>query len=95
MLFIRKNNLLIEISYSSVIFLYFRDGRRGNFGDRGGERGGDRDPDAGRSDAGDWRSAPPPPMKEDNRYLKVQSYSIVKSKQFKTYKNLILIAILA
>ena len=63
-------------------FLYFRDGRRGNFGDRGGERGGDRDPDAGRSDAGDWRSAPPPPMKEDNRYLKVQSYSIVESKQF-------------
>jgi len=43
----------------------FDRGDRGSrWGDRGGERGGDRDPDAGRSDANDWRSAPPPPSRD-------------------------------
>jgi len=34
---------------------------------RGGNRGRDDDPNAGRSDAGDWRSGPPPPSREDDR----------------------------
>ena len=45
--------------------LLFRE-RRG-FGDRGGERGGEADPDAGRSDAGDWRSGPPPASRDNDR----------------------------
>ena len=34
---------------------------------RGGNRGRDDDPNAGRSDAGDWRSGPPPSSRDDDR----------------------------
>jgi len=42
-------------------------GERRGFGDRGGERGGEADPDAGRSDAGDWRSGPPSASRDNDR----------------------------
>ena len=41
---------------------------RGGFdNDRGGNRGRNDDPDAGRSDADDWRRGPPPPQVRNTR----------------------------
>ena len=40
---------------------------RGGFGEDRRGRGRDDDPNAGRSDAGDWRRGPPPPAREDGR----------------------------
>jgi len=46
-----------------------------DFRDRRGGGGRNDDPDAGRSDADDWRRGPPPPAREENRYNERDRYN--------------------